>query len=238
MINTSLIIPGDISCGGVKSFLAKLRLTDMDKYLQSCKTEFWRSVFRAETDYIVRELNGAKDVLSVGCGPAIIETGLAEHGFNVTGLDISEEALQCAPDGMRTIVGSAETMNFPAACFDAVIYVASLQFIKNYKQAIKQTARVLRADGKFLALLLNPGSEFFKEKTKNPASYVNKIKHTDLKEIEKTIAEYFAVNTEYFLGIKEQRIFENQRPNLASLYVIKGKKNGNTRGGFSAAGVL
>jgi ubiquinone/menaquinone biosynthesis C-methylase UbiE len=222
----------------VKSFSAKLWLTDMDKYLQSCKTEFWRSVFRAETDYIVRELNGAKNVLSVGCGPAIIETGLAEHGFNVTGLDISEEALGEAPDGIRTVVGSAENMNFADDNFDAVIYIASLQFIENYKQAIKQTARVLKTGGKFLALLLNPGSEFFKKKTQNPASYVNKIKHTDLGEIERTIAEHFAVKTEYFLGIEGQRTFESQRPALASLYVIKGKKNGKTGDGFSTAGVL
>ncbi|MBN2019280.1 MAG: class I SAM-dependent methyltransferase [Sedimentisphaerales bacterium] len=196
----------------------------MNKYLQSCKTEFWEQVFKAETDYIIRELEGAKDVLSVGCGPAIIEAGLAEHGFNITGLDISEEALQCAPDGMRTIVGSAETMSFPASCFDAVIYVVSLQFIENYKQAIKQTARVLRADGKFLALLLNPCSGFFKEKTKNPASYINKIRHTDLTEIERTAAEYFSVQTEYFLGTRGAETFQTRTPDLAALYVIKGIK--------------
>jgi hypothetical protein len=48
----------------------------MDKYLQSCKTEFWKKVFNAELEYAVQELKGTKDVLSVGCGPAIIEAGL------------------------------------------------------------------------------------------------------------------------------------------------------------------
>jgi ubiquinone/menaquinone biosynthesis C-methylase UbiE len=197
----------------------------MDGYLQSCKTEFWRSVFRAETDYILRELNGAKDVLSVGCGPAIIEKDLAEHGFNITGLDISEEALQCAPDGMRTIVGSAETMNFPAACFDAVIYVASLQFIEKFRQAIKRTAGVLKTGGKLLVMLLNPESAFFREKINTPDSYVRKIKHTDLRELERAIAEYFTISTEYFLGIEDTRIFESCRPDTAGLYVINGRKN-------------
>lgn len=196
----------------------------MDKYLQSCKTEFWKDVFKAELDYILRELKGTEDVLSVGCGPAIIEAGLAEHGFNVTGLDISKEALDQAPDGIRTVVGSVENMDFAESSFDAVIYVASLQFIEKYKEAVKQTARVLKWGGKFLAMLLNPQSQFFKEKVNNPASYVNKIKHTDLTEIEKTIAEYFSIQTEYFLGIKGQQVLESQNPNLASLYVIKGKK--------------
>ncbi len=197
----------------------------MDKYLQSCKTEFWRNVFKAELDYILQEIKGAKDVLSVGCGPAIIETGLAEHGFNVTGLDISEEALAQAPDGIRTVAGSAENMYFADSSFDAVIYVASMQFIEKYREAVKQTFRVLKPGGKLLAMLLNPESEFFKEKTRKPDSYINKIKHTSINEIEKTIAEYFTIRTELFLGIKGKDIFESCSPDLASLYVIKGKKN-------------
>lgn len=196
----------------------------MDKYLQSCKTEFWKKVFEAELDYILQELRGAKDVLSVGCGPAIIEAGLSEHGFNVTGLDISKEVLGQVPNGVRTVVGSAENMDFVDSCFDVVIYVASVQFIEKYQEAIKQAARVLRAGGKLLVMLLNPESEFFREKAGVPASYVNRIKHTNLEEIERTIAEYFSVKIEYFLGIKDGVIFQSQNPNLASLYVVKGQK--------------
>jgi ubiquinone/menaquinone biosynthesis C-methylase UbiE len=197
----------------------------MDKYLQSCKTEFWKNVFKAELDYILQEIKRAKDVLSVGCGPAIIEAGLAEHGFNVTGLDISEEALAQAPDGIRTVAGSAENMDFADSSFDAVIYVASLQFIEKYREAIKQTFRILRPGGRLLAMLLNPESEFFKVKTMKPDSYINKIKHASIKDIERTITEYFFVQTEYFLGIKGKDIFQSRSPDLASLYVIKGQNS-------------
>ncbi|MBN1796662.1 MAG: class I SAM-dependent methyltransferase [Sedimentisphaerales bacterium] len=197
---------------------------DMEKYLQSCKSEFWKKVFKAEANYILRQLKGAKDILSVGCGPAIIEAGLAEHGFNITGLDISKEALNQTPDSIRAVAGSAEKMVFADCSFDAVIYVASLQFIGRYKQAVKETARVLRAGGKFLAMLLNPKSEFFREKTNNPDSYINRIKHVNLKEIEKAVTKYFSVENEYFLGIKKTEIFQSENPDLASLYVIKGKK--------------
>ena len=194
----------------------------MENYLRSCKTEFWKKVFKAELDYILQELKGTKDILSVGCGPAIIEAGLSEHGFNVTGLDISKEALNQAPDSIRTVRGSVENMDFTESSFDAVIYVASIQFIERYKEAIKQSARVLRSGGKLLIMLLNPESEFFKEKTKNPDSYINKIKHINLAEIERTIAERFFVQSEYFLGIKGDKIFQSRNPDLASLYVIKG----------------
>ncbi|MBA7626931.1 tRNA 5-carboxymethoxyuridine methyltransferase [subsurface metagenome] len=205
-----------------KVFQLNKRLLGMKKYLQSCKTDFWKEVFEAELNYILQELKGAKDVLSVGCGPAIIEKGLAEHGFNITGLDISKEALDEAPDSIRTVAGSAENMDFADCSFDAVIYVASIQFIERYKEAIKQSARVLRSGGKLLIMLLNPESEFFKEKAGNPASYINKIKHTNLAEIERTIAERFFVQSEYFLGIKGDKIFQSRNPDLASLYVIKG----------------
>ena len=73
-------------------------------------------------------------------------------------------------------------------------------------------------------MLLNPASEFFKEKAGKPASYVNKIRHTDLREIERTIAEHFSIQTEYILGIKQSRIFQTREPDLAALYVVKGKK--------------
>jgi len=196
----------------------------MEKYLQSCKSKFWKEVFKAELDHILHQLKGIKDVLSVGCGPAIIEAGLAEHGFNVTGLDISKEALDQAPDSIRTVVGPAEKMDFADCSFDAVIYVASLQFIEKYEKAVKETSRVLKPGGKLSAMLLNPDSEFFKEKNKNPDSYVNSIKHINLKEIGKVVAEYFSIKTEYFLGIEATKIFQSKDPNVASLYVIKGIK--------------
>ena len=196
----------------------------MEKYLQSCKATFWKEVFIAERDYIVQEFIGAKNILSVGCGPANIETDLGEQGFNVTGLDISKEALGYAPDRVRTIVGSAENMDFPSESFDAVLYVASVQFIEKYKEAIQESARVLRAEGKLLMMLLNPESEFFKQKTKNPDSYINKIKHRNLMEIEAAVKKYYLVKTEYFLGIEGTRVFPSEDSHQASLYIIKGTK--------------
>jgi ubiquinone/menaquinone biosynthesis C-methylase UbiE len=199
----------------------------MENYLKSCKTEFWNEVFIAELDYILKELAGAKDILSVGCGPAIIEAGLSEHGFNVTGLDISREVLDRAPDRVRTVIGSAENMDFASQSFDAVIYVTSIQFIERYEEAIRQSTRVLRAGGRVLMMLLNPESGFFRERTRNPSSYVNKIRHRNLQEIEAEVTKYFSVKTEYFLGIKGMRVFQSGDFHWASLYIIKGTKKGN-----------
>jgi ubiquinone/menaquinone biosynthesis C-methylase UbiE len=207
---------------GTGAFGTKERSADTQTYLQSCRTEFWQKVFRAELEYLLQHLKGSREVLSVGCGPAIIESGLSERGFRVTGLDVSEEALACAPDHIRTIAGRAEDMDFPKSSFDAVIYVASLQFIEDYRKAMEKTAQVLRPAGKLIVMLLNPQSAFYKQKAQDPTSYVRKIRHTKLEEIESAIAEHFHIQTEHFMGVRDENIFESREIAEASLYVIKG----------------
>jgi len=197
-------------------------LEDVERYIRACQTDFWGVVFEAEARYLLEHLAGCKDVLSVGCGPAVIESVLSERGFRVTGLDVSREALDRAPDTIRTVAASADQMPFPASSFDAVIYVASLQFVEHYEEAIKETARVLRAGGRLIAMLLNPESGFFKRKSGDPSSYVRRIRHTDLREIEGVIARDFAVQSEFFLGIKGDTVFESRDAADAALYIIRG----------------
>jgi len=198
----------------------------MKKYLESCRTDFWQEVFKRETEYLLTELKGCKDVLSVGCGPAIIERELQKKGFNVVGLDVSKEALGEVPDSIRTVIGSAEEMKIDDASFDAVIYVASLQFIDNYKRAVQETKRVLKPDGKLVVMLLNPESEFFGMKKKSKDSYINKIKHPYLAPIEKIFRKHFSeFKSEYYLGIKSEKIVESQNSNLAVLYIMRGTKH-------------
>jgi ubiquinone/menaquinone biosynthesis C-methylase UbiE len=195
-----------------------------ERYLESCRNEFWQKVFQLELEYLVQHMQGCRDVLSVGCGPAIMEGGLAERGFNVTGLDVSHEALNCAPDQVRTVASRAEDMSFPESSFDAVIYVASLQFVEDYRKALEKSAAVLRPNGKILAMLLNPQSEFFKSRSRDSGSYVSKIRHTDLKAMEDVIAERFSARTEYFLGVKDHEVFESADAANAALYIILEEK--------------
>jgi ubiquinone/menaquinone biosynthesis C-methylase UbiE len=186
---------------------------------------FWKAVFEQEERYLATELSGCKTVLSVGCGPAAIEGLLLEYGFDVTGLDISQEALNQAPDGVRTILGSAEQTNIENASFDAIIYVASLQFMDDYGKALRESERVLRPAGIVLVMLLNPKSLFFEKKRKQPESYINKIKHPDIQSIQKTISELFCIEkAEFFLGIRGEEIFNSTDPRYASLYCIKARK--------------
>jgi ubiquinone/menaquinone biosynthesis C-methylase UbiE len=196
------------------------------QYLKSCRSEFWQKVFAAELGYLLQRLNPGDEILSVGCGPAHIESGLAAHGFMVVGLDVSREALACAPDSVRAVAASAEEMPFPDASFDAVLYIASLQFIENYRTALERTAKVLKPGGRLIAMLLNPASEFFKTRYATKDSYVRKLRHTDLRELEQAAAEWFDTQGEYFLGVDGEELFSSADPAAAALYVIKGVKRG------------
>ncbi len=199
-------------------------MIDTDKYIQACNSDFWQKIFRVELKYLLQHLEGCSDILSVGCGQAIIESGLSEYGFNITGLDVSNEALNCAPDSIRTIAARAEDMDFPESSFDAAIYITSLQFIADYKKSIEKTYCSLRPAGKLVVMLLNPESDFFKRKMLKQDSYVQNLKHSDLKNIESYIAGLFNIQTEYYLGIRGEDILDTSEISVAALYIIRGRK--------------
>ena len=194
------------------------------RYLASCRSEFWQKVFEAELDYLLRQLKPGDEILSVGCGPAIMERRLTEQGFLVVGLDVSREALACAGDAIRAVAASAVEMPFPDASFDVVLYIASLQFIDDYRKALERTVQVLRPGGRMIALLLNPASGFFKERYANNESYVRKLKHTDLSAIEETAQSWFRTSGEYYLGIDGERLFDSSSPTEAALFILTGIK--------------
>ncbi|KFO66670.1 hypothetical protein ER57_14410 [Smithella sp. SCADC] len=104
---------------------------DVKRYVEICQEKFWQNIFQFETECLIERLQGCRDILSVGCGPAIIEGRLSGYGFNVTGLDVSAEALKCAPDSIRTFAGSAESMPFAESSFDAVeeFYTVQTEYI-------------------------------------------------------------------------------------------------------------
>jgi ubiquinone/menaquinone biosynthesis C-methylase UbiE len=202
--------------------------TEADRYRAACEKTFWQAVFAVELEYLLRYLRPEDAILSVGCGPATIEGALLDRGFSVVGLDVSAEALEGAPDGLRTVAARAEEMPFAAASFDVVIAIVSLQFIEDYPTAIAKIAQVLRPGGRVIIMLLNPRSRFFRSKQAEPDSYVRKIRHTNLAQLERELSGHFALEGEYFLGVDGTEIFPSQDPETAALYVLRGVRGGTS----------
>jgi ubiquinone/menaquinone biosynthesis C-methylase UbiE len=197
---------------------------DIEKFLRFYESEFGKKVLSKEAEYLNNELRGRRKILDVGCGVGYFEEMLSD--LNITGLDSSKEALEEARrrSGKRFVLGDAGNLPFPDRSFDGAFTVTTLEFLEDYEKAVDEVARVLEPSGKFVAMMLNPESEYFKSHILRPGSYFRRIKHADPKEMEKYISKLFTATGEYFLGIRDQEVLDTHDRNLAALYVVKGTR--------------
>ncbi|MDA2935960.1 class I SAM-dependent methyltransferase [Patescibacteria group bacterium AH-259-L05] len=96
--------------------------------------------------------NNENQILEIGCGTGGNLEVLSRWG-KVTGLDISEEALNfCRKRGFNNLIlSTAERINVSDKTFDLVVAMDVLEHIENDKKAIKETWRILKPGGYFLA---------------------------------------------------------------------------------------
>jgi len=201
---------------------------DVKKYVQFYSTTLGKRILERETRFVDVKLRGRKKVLSIGCGPAVLEARLhrLHPGMNIIGLDNSKEMIEQAPKEISIVYGDAQHLEFEDNSFDAVFYVTSLEFIQSIQKAIQEAYRVLKVKGLLLVLMLNQNSWYFQEKYNDNNSYIRKnIKHTNINKIQQVISQYFTItNKEYFLGITEKEIIDTKDQTIASLYVFEGEK--------------
>ena len=188
-------------------------------------SELGKKIMKKETKYVYNELRNYGIILDVGCGIGSFEQNL--QNLNIIGLDISEEMLKEARKRSdKTFVqGNVEELQFNDSKFDAVFSVTTLEFLDEYRKAIKEIARVTKPKGKLLVMMLNPQSEYFRENVQKPGDYFQRIKHTNTEEIRDYVSRFYEISKEeLFLGIQEQRVFKTDDEKLASLYVLVGIK--------------
>jgi ubiquinone/menaquinone biosynthesis C-methylase UbiE len=108
-----------------------------------------------------------KTVLDVACGEGHLSRKLAESvkgKIQITGIDASKTLIEIAKKRNKTFsdclefrVGDASRMDqVPSNTFDIVICNMALMFIKQYEEAIREVARVLKPRGMFIFSLLHP----------------------------------------------------------------------------------
>ncbi len=99
---------------------------------------------------------GAAAVLELGCGTGNDAARLVEAGFEVTGLDLSAEALAAArrkaPDATFVVADMATRLPFADASFDAVMANVSLHMFPAdvTRRVFAEVERVVRPRGVFL----------------------------------------------------------------------------------------
>jgi 2-polyprenyl-6-hydroxyphenyl methylase/3-demethylubiquinone-9 3-methyltransferase len=93
-------------------------------------------------------------ILDVGCGAGFLSNHLGALGHDVTGLDLSDDALAVAArhDPRHTVRyqrGDALKLPFEDASFDVVCAMDFLEHVESPEHAIAEAARVLRPSGLF-----------------------------------------------------------------------------------------
>jgi ubiquinone/menaquinone biosynthesis C-methylase UbiE len=120
------------------------------RYHEVEKFHWW---FRARREIILKLLAGVpKDasILDVGCSGGAVLQALKVKGFNnVTGIDVSEEAIQeCHQQGFNnTFTMDAKKLRWKDNEFDVLIASDVLEHIEESKAALAEWNRVLKRNG-------------------------------------------------------------------------------------------
>jgi 2-polyprenyl-6-hydroxyphenyl methylase/3-demethylubiquinone-9 3-methyltransferase len=103
---------------------------------------------------IQQKFGSNAQVLDVGCGGGFLSNLLASSGFQVTGIDLSNESLEIAKQQDKTksanyLFADATALPFEDASFDVVCALDLLEHVENPQAVIKEASRVLKKDGLF-----------------------------------------------------------------------------------------
>jgi ubiquinone/menaquinone biosynthesis C-methylase UbiE len=111
-------------------------------------------------------MNGeGRSLLEVGCGIGVDSIQLAKRGFNVTAVDLTENALTVARQfaeqrgvSIDFRLGNAEGLDFPDASFDAVYSFGVLHHTPDIERSVAEVRRVLRPGGTAYVMLYHRDS--------------------------------------------------------------------------------
>jgi SAM-dependent methyltransferase len=106
----------------------------------------------AQHEAVLRALgDGPGTLLDVGCGTGARTALLAERGWRVTGVDLSEDMLRRARDrGLDVVRADAADLPFDAASFDAVVSTWTHTDVEDFPAVAREIARVLVPGGPFV----------------------------------------------------------------------------------------
>ena len=121
--------------------------------------EFQPAPLESETWETLRRLlgEGAGALIDVGCGTGAYAAGLAELGWDVTGVDVSEDMLRRArAKGVHAIQADAAKLPFEEASFDAAVSIFTNTDVDDLGAVLREVVRVLRPGAPLVYVAVHP----------------------------------------------------------------------------------
>ena len=197
-------------------------MTDVTSFVRFCESEFGTTIMDREADYVSQHIDERDRIFDVGCGIGSLEERL--DGYDVIGMDRSMAMVQTASQRApaRFLSGDARFLPIATDSIDAVVFIATLEFIQDIEPVLDEAGRVLAPDGTIITLVLNTESSYVKANLKRDGSYFQKMVHRNTEELLDTIRSYIEGQTEYLLGIEDETVFESRDPETAAITAVVG----------------
>jgi ubiquinone/menaquinone biosynthesis C-methylase UbiE len=197
-------------------------MSDPEGFVRFCESDFGSTVMDREADYVRNVLTTSGRILNVGSGISALEKRLVY--FDVIGIDLSFEMLSEANRRARAplVNGDARNLPFRECSLQAVVTIATLEFITEVDEVLDEIQRVLAPEAQLIALILNSRSQYVRRNLKREGSYFQNMVHRDTEALAERIGQQFEIETEYFLGIEEETVFETEAPERAAILAVRG----------------
>jgi len=124
-----------------------------DNYDAYYQTEFGKKVDHIEKEIIAELLSKTHSdykLLDIGCGTGHWTDFFINKGYQVTGIDSSEEMLKIARDKNLSadfIFGDSENLEIEDESYSLITTITMLEFVKNQDKSIKEIYRILKKGG-------------------------------------------------------------------------------------------
>ena len=120
--------------------------------------EFRPELNETEVDVLDRYLGrAAGKCLDLGCGTGVAIPALQQLGWEVVGVDVSEEMLARArPHGADLVHAPADSLPFADDSFDAVVSIWTHTDVDDFPAVVREAGRVLRGDGPLVYIGAHP----------------------------------------------------------------------------------
>ncbi|WP_082235613.1 class I SAM-dependent methyltransferase [Halobacillus massiliensis] len=134
------------------------------------RAEFWNTNSRAMWDsgsrktiipFMEQYIEKGSTVADLGCGDGYGSFKLFQTGFNVTGVDISEDMIKRAKsrleeDKLQFVQGDLVSLPLKDDSFDAIMAINSLEWVQVPAEGLKEMKRILKPGGNLCIGILGP----------------------------------------------------------------------------------